>query len=199
VIRVCALIALVGCGSPKVTPPRPVPVAIDEDRAACDRLCAREKACGADTKDCAASCAADVARMKEGFVATYVRCYLKDLDQKCGAFDDKAREQTHLACFDVALAGSPRDEKNQRDMAEAVCDRGDRCLGLGKLGRDACLQATLDPHEEEVRLGQRLVDALRRERVVKFRTCVDKSPCPKLGDHDDVVDHCYSTTIAGGA
>jgi hypothetical protein len=198
VIRLCAFVALLGCASPKPTPPKP-PVVIDEDRSACERLCAREKSCGADTKDCANSCAADVVRMKTGFVASYVRCYLVDLDKKCGAFDDKAREQAHLRCFDVALAGYPRDDKNQRDMAEAVCDRGERCLGIGKLGRDACIQATLDPHEDEVKLGQRLVDALRRERAAEFRTCVDKSPCQKPGEHDDAVDHCYSKTIAGGA
>lgn len=200
-IRLCAIVAVAStaCGSPRPPTPKPAPVVVDEDSAACDRLCAREKACGADTKDCAKTCAADVARMKAGFVASYVRCYVADLDKHCSNFDDKAREQTHLGCFDVALAGFARDDKNQRDMAEAVCDRGERCLGLGKMGRDACIQATLDPHEEEVKLGQRLVDALRRERVREFRACVDGAPCAKLGEHDEVVERCYSKTIAGGA
>jgi hypothetical protein len=61
------------------------------------------------------------------------------------------------------------------------------------------MQATLEPHEEEVKLGQRLVDALRRERVMKFRACVDAAPCAKPDEHDEVVDRCYSKSIAGGA
>jgi len=197
VIRVVALVTVLGCGAPRPAPAKP-PVTIDEDIAACDRLCAREKACGADTKDCADTCAADRARMKSGFVASYVRCYIEILDKQCAAFDDKQREQAHLKCFDVALAGFPRDAQNQRDMAEAVCNRGERCLGIGALGRDACIQATLDPHEDEVKLGQRLVDALRRERVVEFRTCVDESPCRTTSEHDIAVDSCYEKTIAGG-
>lgn len=175
--------------------PRPVP-ARDADEVACEKLCAREKSCGADTTGCAKSCAADAARMKPGFVGKYTECFVHELDQRCGKLDDKGREEAHLRCFDVAVAGFVRDDKNQRDMAEAVCNRGERCMGLGALGRDACMQATLEPKEAEVQLGQRLVDALRRERVAAFRQCVDQAPCAKLEAHDDAVDQCYARTIA---
>jgi hypothetical protein len=170
--------------------------ASDPDPAACERLCAREDACGSSASDCRKTCAADAARMKQGFVAGYVECFLRDLDAHCKSFDDQAREAAHLRCFDTAVAAFPRDPQNQRDMAEAVCNRGERCQGLGALGRDACIQATLHPHEAEVQLGQHLVDALRRSRVVEFRACVDRAPCPPLDTYDDAVDHCYAKTIA---
>lgn len=128
-------------------------------------------------------------------MSSYVRCFEPRLT--CG--DEAAREKLHLECFDRTLAQFPRDEQNQRDMAEAVCDRGERCMGLGKLGRDACMQATLNPQESEIRLGQRVVDALQRARVLAFRRCVDESPCAKPGASDDAVDRCYVQTIAGGA
>jgi hypothetical protein len=83
-----------------------------------------------------------------------------------------------------------------------VCNRGERCQGLGTLGRDACLKATLDPKEPEVKLGQRLVDALRRDRVVAFRRCVDAAPCPELdapAASDEAVESCYAQTIEGAA
>ena len=197
-IRLAAIMMLTACGAPKPAAIAKAPV-VDDDRTACERLSQKERACGANASDCARACAADVARMKAGFVAAYVGCFLVVLDKKCASFDDAMREQTHLRCFDTALAGFARDEKNQRDMAEAVCDRGERCLGIGKMGRDACLQATLDPHEAEVKLGQRLVDALRRERVAEFRACVDNASCPKVGEPDEVVERCYNKTIAGGA
>lgn len=190
------MLLLLGC-SPATAPPKPAPPNVDVDAAACAELCKKEKACGADTKDCSASCAADAARMKPGFVARYGDCFLRELDAKCGKLDDKAREDAHLRCFDATLAYFPRDLKNQRDMAEAVCNRGERCMGLGKLGRDACMQATLDPKEPEVKLGQRLVDALRPARVIAFRKCVDDAACAKLETHDDAVDQCYAHTIAG--
>jgi hypothetical protein len=187
-------VMMVACAANKPAP-APTPKT-DPDAESCKKLCAREKACGADTADCTKTCAADVARMKPGFVRIYGDCFLAELDQHCGKFDDKAREAAHLRCFDVTLASFARDEHNQRTMAEAVCNRGERCMGLGKLGRDACMQATLDPKEPEVKLGQRLVDALRRDRVDAFRTCVDAAPCAKLETHDDVVDQCYARTIA---
>lgn len=196
-----AVLLLLSCAAPPkpsavAEPPTPVdPEA--PDRAACERLCARERACGADVQACASTCEADRRRMKPGFVAAYVHCYAPLV--ACGAADEKAREQLHASCFDAALTGFGRDDHNQRAMAEAVCNRGERCLGLGPVGRDACLQATLDPKEPEVKLGQRLVDALRRERVVAFRTCVDASPCAGLGEADGAVDACYAKTIGGGA
>ncbi len=189
---------LLGCASAPGVAPKPAP-AVDVDAEACRRMCAREAACGADTKDCARSCSGDAARMKPGFVSRYGECFARELDAQCGKLDDKAREAAHLRCFDATLAFFPRDDKNQRDMAEAVCDRGERCMGLGKLGRDACMQATLDPKEPEVQLGQRLVDALRPARVRAFRTCVDAAPCAKPETHDDVVDQCYARTIAGAS
>jgi hypothetical protein len=188
------LVLVLGCAAAPV-PAKAVPV--DPDAEACKRLCAREAACGADTKDCATSCSADTHRMKPGFIARYSTCFVAELDKACHKLDDKAREAAHLRCFDATLAFFPRDEKNQRDMAEAVCNRGERCMGLGKLGRDACMQATLDPQEAEVKLGQRLVDALRPARVQAFRACVDGAPCAKLETHDDAVDQCYARTIAG--
>lgn len=186
---------LLGCASAKPAPtPQPKPV--DPDEGACSRLCAREKACGANVVDCDKTCTADRARMKPGFVGRYSECFLRELDARCGKLDDKAREAAHLRCFDTTLAFFPRDDRNQRDMAEAVCNRGERCMGLGKIGRDACMQATLDPQEAEVKLGQRLVDALAPTRVAAFRACVDVAPCAKLEAHDDVVDQCYAQTIA---
>lgn len=190
------VVLLVGCASSAPPPPKPL---VDPDRAACTRMCAREKECGADTADCSKSCAADAARMKPGFVARYAECFVQELNARCGKLDDKAREDAHLRCFDKTLAFFPRDEKNQRDMAEAVCNRGERCMGLGKIGRDACMQATLDPKEPEVKLGQRLVDALRPGRVIAFRECVDRAACAKPETHDDAVDQCYARTIAGPA
>ncbi len=170
----------------KVDPPR------DRDREACAALCTKEAACpGTDLKVCTATCDADRRRMKPGFVSAYVSCFAPRL--VCA--DEQAREKVHLECFDVALASFPRDDRNQRDMAEAVCDRGERCMGIGKLGRDACLQATLHPHESEVQLGQRVVDGLRPERVAAFRRCVDEAPCNKPDTSDDTVDRCYSKTI----
>jgi len=188
-----ALGLLAACAGPKPIPIPVVQTASDPDRDACQALCAHEKRCGSDEKVCAASCEADRRRMKPGFVTAYVRCFEPKMD--CKTLDDKAREQLHLGCFDAALARFAHDDENQRDMAEAVCNRGERCLGLGKLGRDACMQATLNPQEPEVKLGQRLVDALRRDRVTAFRRCVDAAPCAKLDTHDDAVDTCYAKTI----
>lgn len=189
-----SVLLLSACGASAPSPAKKPPEVRDADRDACAELCAREAACHHD-EGCAATCDADRTRMKQGFVAAYVRCFAPKLS--C-TLDDKTREALHLECFDAALAGFGRDERNQRDMAEAVCDRGERCQGLGKLGRDACMQATLDPKEPEVKLGQRLVDALRRERVVAFRACVDAAPCAKLDASEDAVDGCYAKTIAGG-
>jgi hypothetical protein len=189
-------VLVLGCAAAAKPAPQPP---VDADADGCKRLCAREASCGADTKDCAASCSADARRMKPGFIARYSTCFVAELDKSCGKLDDKVREAAHLRCFDATLAYFPRDEQNQRDMAEAVCNRGERCMGLGKLGRDACMQATLDPKEEEVKLGQRLVDALRPARVKAFRTCVDAAPCAKLETHDDAVDGCYARTIAGSS
>lgn len=192
------LLLVASCGGKTVTPSAPKPTP-EPDRVACDDLCAREATCSPGGKaSCLKTCEADRARMKPGFVAAYVRCYLPRLvpsaaNPRC---DDAARDAAHLACFDEALAGFPRDEQNQRDMAVAVCDRGERCMGLGKLGRAACMQATLDPKEAEVKLGQRLVDALARDRVVAFRACVDAAPCAKPGEADTTVDDCYAKTIA---
>ncbi len=206
---------LVGCGPPAPAPKVVVPPSTPEedlDLAACGRLCAREHACShADVASCRSTCARDAARMKRGFVAAYVRCYLVDLDRACtpgqapasdagphaGPISDEKREALHLRCFDEALAPIAHDGMNQEDMALAVCDRSLRCKLLDKLGRDACIQATLDPKEPEVKLGQRLVDGLRRERVLAFRKCVDDAPCPKVDTHDDAVDACYQRTIAG--
>ena len=185
---------LLGCAPAKPLPtPRPP---IDSEANACARLCAREKTCGANVDGCDKSCNADRARMKPGFVARYSECFIRELDARCGKLDDKAREAAHLRCFDATLAFFPHDDRNQRDMAEAVCNRGERCMGLGKVGRDACMQATLNPQEPEVKLGQRLVDALSAARVRAFRACVDAAPCAKLESHDDVVDQCYAQTIA---
>ena len=188
-----------GCGAPRPPTPTPTPSPVlaprDLDREACAELCAKESGCpGTDAKTCAATCDADRRRMKPGFVRAYVTCFAPRL--VCG--DEKAREKVHLECFDVALAGFPRDDRNQRDMAEPVCDRGERCMGLGKLGRDACLQATLNPQESEIRLGQRVVDALGPERVRAFRACVDGAPCAKPDTSDDTVDRCYTKTIVEG-
>lgn len=215
VLVAVSLLACVGCPSPRTASldrsegvpadasanpgAAPVSDAGDPDRAACDRLCAREQACsGVSSAPCRATCLADVARMKPGFVGAYVACFSAVLDASCGdaGLPDDARVRAHDRCFDQAVARFPRDDENQRDMAEAVCDRGLRCQGLDKLGRDACMKATLDPQEPEVKLGQRLVDALRRERVRAFRACVDASPCPGVDLHDDAVDRCYAKTIA---
>lgn len=201
---------LAACPSPRPAPsggaaPPAAKPPVDEDREACVRLCAHERACGAvqtSETTCQETCEADVRRMKPGFVAAFVRCFVPELDRRCGdggAFGETDREAAHDRCFDAAVSAFPRDDASQRDMAEAVCDRGDRCQGLGKVGRDACLQATLDPQEPEVKRGQRLVDALRRARAQAFRACVDQAPCPALDHHDDAVDDCYRKTIAGGA
>lgn len=197
-IRALAVVALVGCGSPQAPSPKPAPP-VDPDVAACDRLCAKEKACGANTKDCGRACAADRARMKSGFVTRYVRCYLAVLEKQCSTFDDAMRDKTNQECFDATIAEYKRDDENQRAMAEPVCNRLDRCLALGKEPVAACVEATLHPHESEVQLGQRVVDAFRRERVVEFRACVDESPCPKPGEHDDAAHACYAKTIEGAS
>jgi hypothetical protein len=192
------LAGLVGCAPVAAAPtvrPAPQPAEpLDLDREACAQLCSKERACPAvDDQGCLARCDADRRRMKPGFVATYARCFAPR--HSCQPAE---REKAHLGCVDETLATFPRDERNQRDMAEAVCDRSERCMALGKLGRDACLQATLNPQESEIRLGQRIVDAFRPARVVAFRRCVDGAPCAKLGAADDVVDRCYAETIVEG-
>lgn len=201
--------ALVACASPRPAPPpsggaKPAKPVVDEDRQACVHLCAHERACRTEaaSAECEETCDADVRRMRPGFVAGFVRCFVPELDRRCGdggAWSEEDREAAHDRCFDAAVSAFPRDDDSQRDMAEAVCDRGARCQGLGKVGRDACVQATLDPQEPESKRGQRLVDALRRERVRSFRACVDQAPCPALDQHDDAVDDCYRRSIAGGA
>jgi len=188
------VIAMFGCASPKPVPEPPKHVAPADP---CERLCKREAACGADAGECKKSCRADADRMKDGFVARYVDCFLPTLEQKCP--DDPARTQAHDRCFDEALAPYSRDLANQRDMAAAVCDRGLRCQGIGTLGRDLCMKATLEPREPEVKLGQRLVDGLRRSHVIAFKKCVDDAPCAKPDSPDRTVDDCYATKIAGGA
>ncbi|MGZ3422199.1 MAG: hypothetical protein ACXVEE_30295 [Polyangiales bacterium] len=202
-MRALALALLVsplfGCASsaPKKTiepAPRKL-TAADVDGDACAHLCKEEVRCGAELATCQKSCLADASRMKRGFVADYVRCFLPTLAKSCPTDDE--RTKAHDRCFDVALAPFSRDVQNQRDMAEAVCDRGLRCQGIGTLGRDLCLQATLDPKEPEVKLGQRLVDGLRRDRVIAFKKCVDDAPCAKPDSPDRTVDDCYAKTIAG--
>ncbi len=212
---VIALLACAGCPAPKPAVAEPPPpkatasasaspgdatLAGEDDLAACDRLCARERACsGAPRAACVARCRADVARLKPGFVSALVGCFVAALDAKCGdaGLPDDARVEAHDRCFDDTVARYPRDDESQRSMAEAVCDRGRRCHGFDALARDACMQATLDPQEPEVKLGQRLVDALRPERVRAFRACVDASPCPGVDLHDDAVELCHAKTIAG--
>jgi hypothetical protein len=188
-------VLLFGCAHERPPNDAARPMERDFDAEACAKLCVEEKRCGADLATCEKTCAEDGARMKRGFVAGYVQCFLPELHSSCPA--DEARTRAHDRCFDVALAPFPRDEQNQRDMAEAVCERGLRCQGIGTLGRDMCMQATLNPKEPEVRLGQRLVDGLRRERVIAFRKCVDSTPCAKLDAPDRAVDDCYAKTIAG--
>lgn len=192
---VLAIGLAMGCAS---APPKPIQPAPEKprdlDAEACATLCAREARCGAEVAACKKSCAEDAARMKRGFVDRYVRCFLPTLDA-CPT--DAARTAAHERCFDVALAPFGRDPDNQRDMASAVCERGLRCQGIGTLGRDLCMQATLDPKEPEVKLGQRLVDGLRRERVIAFKKCVDDAPCAKLDSPDRTVDDCYGRAIAG--
>jgi hypothetical protein len=197
-VRVALAIAFaMGCAS---APPKPIarekPVVPDLDAEACASLCKEEARCGADASACKTSCAEDANRMKSGFVDRYVKCFLPTL-ASCPT--DAARVSAHDRCFDVALAPFGRDVDNQRDMASAVCERGLRCQGIGTLGRDLCMQATLDPKEPEVKLGQRLVDGLRRERVTAFKKCVDDAPCAKPDSPDDTVKDCYARSIAGGA
>jgi hypothetical protein len=197
-VRIVLAIAFtLGCSA---APPRPIaheePVVRDRDADACATLCKEEARCGAEPSACTQSCAEDANRMKRGFVAAYVRCFLPTLSS-CPS--DAARLAAHDRCFDVALAPFARDRDNQRDMASAVCERGLRCQGIGALGRDLCMQATLDPKEPEVKLGQRLVDGLRRERVIAFKKCVDDAPCAKPDSPDAAVSDCYARSIAGGA
>jgi hypothetical protein len=197
-VRLASLVGAVvlfACAAPKPVAERPK--AHDVDGDACERLCKREQACGASATECKKSCLADADRMKYGFVARYVQCFLPTLDAQCPS--DDARTQAHDRCFDEALAPYSRDFENQRDMAAAVCDRGLRCQGIGTLGRDLCMKATLEPREPEVKLGQRLVDGLRRTHVVAFKKCVDDAPCAKPDSPDRTVDDCYATKIAGGS
>ena len=172
-----------------------VPVApVDPDGAACDALCAGEHACPqANDADCLVRCRKDAARMKPGFVATFARCYAPALP--C---EGPSRAERHEACYQAAVATFGRDEENQRGMAEPVCARGERCMGLGELGRRACLEATLHPQEAELRQGQRLVDALRPARIRAFRRCVDEAPCARPDEPDEAVSDCYARTIVEG-
>lgn len=194
---VLSIALAMGCAS---APGKPIvhekPVARDRDAEACAVLCKEEARCGADASTCKTSCAEDANRMKTGFVDGYVKCFLPTL---ASCPDDASRVAAHDRCFDVALAPFGRDLENQRAMASAVCERGLRCQGIGTLGRDLCMQATLDPKEPEVKLGQRLVDGLRRERVIAFEKCVDDAPCAKPDSPDPTVNDCYARSIAGGA
>lgn len=159
----------------------------DPDEGACTRLCTADSACGAKEANCVARCESERARTKPGFVAAYAACALP-----AGSTCPK-----HDGCSEKAARSFARDEENQRVMALAVCRRAERCQGIGAIGREACLQATLHPHEADEQAGGRLVNALRRERVVSFGACVDAAPCQMPGEYDGLVEKCYDQHVVG--
>lgn len=187
-IAMVTTLCLVGCPrAASTTPPRIVESPETTDASACRDLCSAEKSCGSKESECVVHCDEERARTKPGFLTAYVKCVLPS-GAKCPSFGK---------CADATARAFPRDEKNQRIMAEAVCGRAKRCQGIGEDGRLACIEATLHPHEADEQEGAHLVDVLRRDRVEAFGKCVDEAACAKTGEPDLAPERCYDEKLVG--
>lgn len=176
--RIVFLAFLVGCGGASTTPAKSRPAPTETD--ACERMCEVYEGCRIVPTNCAAVCAADQKRLRDGVQPALVGCLEREL-AGCEHRELTERRQIVSLCFAAVLEAYAKDATAMNRIARAVCARQAKCAPSPDAECETKIRAQYKDSP-----NSKVLAIVRPELLEKTASCIESASC----DDNDPVQSC---------
>lgn len=167
-----------GCGGATAAPAKSRPAPTDAD--ACERYCAALDDCRIAQPNCAAACAADQKRLRDGVQPALVTCVEREF-AGCEHRELGERRQIVSLCFAAVLEAFSTDGSAMGTIARAVCARQAKCAPSPD---PDCEQQIRDRYKNSPQ--SKVLGIVRPELLNKAAACIAVASC----DDPDPIASC---------